>query len=127
MRFPASLAVLLALAGCASPPAEARSRPLSAPETLAGGWALTVEGQGACRLQLTSLQAGHGYGAAPVGECFLPIRQWRPVPDGVELAGADGLTVILLEPAGPNAYQGIDAARRTARLVRQREQSDPPQ
>ena len=126
MRFPALLAVSL-LAACAGPTAEARSRPLSAPETLSGGWTLNVEGQGACHLRLTNLQARHGYEARPLGACFLPIRLWRPVPDGLELAGADGITLVLLEPAGTNAYAGVDAQRRPARLMRQREQAAPPQ
>jgi hypothetical protein len=118
MRFRALLAASLALGACAGPPAGARSPALVSPEVLAGRWTLTLDGRAACRLQLTAVPAAHGYRAVPEAGCPAPVAQWRPVPDGVELAGADGLTLILLEPTGAGAFRGFDAGRRAARLAR---------
>lgn len=118
MRFRAVLALALMLGACAGAPAGARSPALASPEALAGVWTLTVQGRAACKLLLTAASAQQGYEASPQGGCAIAVAQWRPVPDGVELAGSDGLTLILLEPAGANAFQGFDAARRPARLAR---------
>lgn len=127
MRFRPWLAGALLVGACAGPQADARSPALAKPETVVGLWTLTLEGQGACKLLLGAATGRHGYEAAPQGGCAAPIASWRPVPDGIELAGADGLTVVLLEPAGADAYRGFDAARRPARLVRQRAQAAPAQ
>lgn len=118
MRFRTTLAALLLVGACAGPPAGARSPALLSPETMAGVWTLSVEGRAACKLRLTATPAAQGYVAAPEGGCPLAVAQWRPVPDGVELAGPDGLTLILLEPAGANAFSGFDGGRRQARMVR---------
>ncbi|MFC3076743.1 AprI/Inh family metalloprotease inhibitor [Phenylobacterium terrae] len=118
MRFRTTLAALLLVGACAGPPAGARSPALMSPETLAGVWTLTVEGRAACKLRLTVTPAAQGYGASPQGGCPFAVAQWRPVPDGVELAGPDGLTLILLAPSGANAFSGFDGERRPARMVR---------
>lgn len=112
------MAAALLLGACAAPAAGARSRPLADAKSLAGLWTLTVQGAAACKLLLTAEGGERGYRAAAQGGCPIPIAQWRPVPDGMELAAADGLTLILLEPAGGGAYRGYDAERRPARLVR---------
>lgn len=119
MRFRSALAAAILLLGaCAGPSAGARSPALADPEALAGVWTLTVEGRAACKLLLNAAPAAHGYGASPQGGCPIPVTQWRPVPDGIELAGSDGLTLILLEPDGSRAFSGFDSGRRPARLLR---------
>ncbi len=117
MKVSALVSAALLAGGCAAPVADARSRPPADPNAVAGSWTLTVEGRPTCRLRLSVTPSAHGHRAVPEG-CSAPIAQWRPVPDGLELAGADGLTLILLEPAGAYAYAGRDAARRPARLSR---------
>jgi hypothetical protein len=127
MRLRPWLAGALLLNACAGPPADARSPALVKPASVVGAWTLTLDGEATCKLLLGASTARHGYEASSQGGCPVPIAVWRPVPDGIELAGADGLTLILLEPAGVGAYRGFDAARRPVRLVRQRAQAAPAQ
>lgn len=117
MRCRALATAALLLSACAAPGAGAHSPALADPQSLAGAWTLTLP-SATCRIVLTATASAHGYRAAPRGACPAPIAQWRPVPDGLELAGADGLTLILFEPVGPGAFEGRDADRRRARLTR---------
>lgn len=125
MRFRAMAAAGLLLGACAGPPAGALSPALPRPEALAGVWTLTAEGRASCRLRLTAEGVEQGYRASPQGRCPVAVTQWRPVPDGVELAGGDGLTLILLEPAGAHAFEGFDTARRSMRMRRERPPTVP--
>lgn len=118
MRFPNELAAILLLAACAGAPAGARSPALAAPASLAGVWTLTAGAAPACRIRLTAEPAAHGYLAVTLGGCRARISAWRPIPEGVELAAADGLTLVLLSPTGPNRYAGRDAAGEAAQLSR---------
>ena len=118
MKFRGLIAAVLLLGACAGPPAGALSPALPRPEALVGEWTLTAAGGASCRLRLTARGVEQGYRASPLGRCPVDVTQWRPVPDGVELAGGDGLTLILLEPAGSNAFEGFDAARRPVRMTR---------
>lgn len=104
-------------AACAAPVADASSRSPADPGEVAGRWTLTLDGR-ACRIELTATPSAHGYRASRENGCPAPVAQWRPIPDGLELAGADGLTLILLQPEAAGAYTGRDAARRPARLTR---------
>lgn len=117
MRFLALFAAGLALAACHPPPVSARSPALATPEALAGAWTLTVQGRARCELQLDVSPSAHGY-RVWAERCEIPVAQWRPVPDGVELAAADGLTLILLQPAADGVFEGFDGERRAARLAR---------
>ncbi|MDX9996898.1 MAG: AprI/Inh family metalloprotease inhibitor [Phenylobacterium sp.] len=118
MRFRALVAAAFALGACGSQPAGARSPALVPAERLAGGWTLSLEGRADCRLRLTAAVSSHGFRAEIAPGCALAVAQWRTVPDGMELAAADGLTLALLAPAGEGAWEGFDAQRRAARLTR---------
>ncbi|MET0294137.1 MAG: AprI/Inh family metalloprotease inhibitor [Phenylobacterium sp.] len=110
-------ATVLLLSACATSPAGARSPALADPKRIAGDWSL-VHAAGSCALRLTGKASAQGYRVQPRAACAAPVAQWRPVPEGLELAGSDGRTLMLLVPAGLGVYQGRDAAGRAARLNR---------
>ncbi|HEY9217606.1 MAG TPA: AprI/Inh family metalloprotease inhibitor [Phenylobacterium sp.] len=108
----------LVLAGCVSPPAGAESPALADPARIAGAWRLEVAEAAPCRLELSARPSANGYQASASPGCTAAVRQWRPTPEGLEIAAEDGLTLMLFTPDGPGRYLGFDGQRRRASLSR---------
>ncbi len=74
------------------------SRPaLPNPADLAGIWHVGEADPPACRVELTIRPAGNDHVAVADGKCLaklgmMGVVAWRPAPDGIALAGADGAT-----------------------------------
>jgi hypothetical protein len=80
---------------------------LAEPVELAGEWRVTAPGRPPCtvRFDVARVEAANAHALADPTGCLAlliggPAAGWRPVPDGIELAGPDRLTVLLFSYAG---------------------------
>ncbi len=78
---------------------------MAEPRELAGPW-LVIGVNTRCRVQLTAerVESANGWRVTDVGGCLggvVPgVVAWRAAPDGMELADADGLTLVFFDANG---------------------------
>lgn len=88
---------------------------LAEPHELAGEWRIAATGRPPClvRFDVGRVEAANAHALADPSGCLArlagrPVAGWRPVPDGVELAGPDRLAVLFF------AYGADGSATATA-------------
>lgn len=91
------------------------------PRDVMGVWELQIEGEAACvlALQREPVEGGRGLllercDGGPASKAVL----WRFAGRGIELADAEGRTLVQLTPQGPDVWTGRDEAQRAARMAR---------
>jgi hypothetical protein len=113
--FPVFLALTIAsepLAACGADmsdqsPRKNASLRLAEPVELAGEWRVAAPGRAPCavRFDVTRVETANAHALGDPSGCLAalvgrPLAGWRPVPDGIELAGSDRLTVLLFSYTG---------------------------
>lgn len=104
-------------------PGKNASLRLAEPSELAAEWRITGGAAGPCalRLDVARVEAANAHALTDEGGCLealvgKPVAGWRPVPDGIELAGPDRLAVVLFAFTGDAAVaSGADGRVLTLR------------
>ena len=103
------------LAACGAPmsdqsPRKNASLRLAEPIELAGEWRVVGPGRASCaiRFDVARVEAANAHALVDPTGCLSalvgrPVAGWRPVPDGVELAGPDRLTILLFSQTADGA------------------------
>ena len=106
-------------------PRKSASLRLAEPAELAGEWRVTGEGRVPCaiRFETARVEAANAHRLVDPTGCLAmlvggAVAGWRPVPDGIELAGPDRLTVLLFSFAGDGSASGSAPDGRGTLLLR---------
>lgn len=103
----------------------AASLRMAEPAELAGDWEVAIGDRG-CRVELSPerIESANAYRLGG-GDCLAPALRaaavgWRPAPDGIELVGADRLTLALFADAGDGGGTATLAGGAVATIRRHR-------
>ena len=98
---------------------------MAEPSEIAGSWVIEAGGR-RCPIELsperTESVNAHRLGGGDCLATMMPVTPvgWRPAPDGIELVGADRLTLAMFADAGDGSGVATLAEGQTARLRRAR-------
>lgn len=88
-------------------PRKSASLRLAEPTELAGDWRIAAEGRPACaiRFDMARVETANAHVLADPTRCLAtlagrPVAGWRPAPDGIEIVGSDGLTLLFFAHTG---------------------------
>lgn len=106
-------------------PRNSASLRLAEPAKLAGAWRISAPGREPCAVRFDTgrVEAANAHALADPSGCLAalaggPVAGWRPVPDGIELAGPDRLTVLLFSYTGDGSATAAMPDGRTLKLRR---------
>ncbi len=99
---------------------------MAEPSEIAGSWVVEAGGR-RCSVELSPerIESANAHRLLGGGDCLATMMPatpvgWRPAPDGIELVGADRLTLAMFADAGDGSGVATLAGGRTARLRRAR-------